>query len=101
MTDCRCPICAESQKFGLPETQGARLDVEPTSQESGTDLIETLRFRFFHLLLDNWPIPVFSDRQIQQVVAMTNRLIGAVQDPSAPSPDGGRRGVHVIGGDHG
>ena len=98
MTKCHCPTCAANQEFGLPETQNERHDVEPTFQESGTDLIETLRFRFFHLLLDNWPVPVFSDREVQRVVVMTNRLIDAVQAPGVPAPGDGRRTAHLAGG---
>jgi hypothetical protein len=101
MTKCHCPICAAKQEFGLPKTQNARRDVKPTCQEPGTDLVETLRFRFFHLLFDNWPVPVFSDREAKQVVAMTNRLIDAVRDPGVPSPGDGRRTAHFAGGDYG
>lgn len=70
---CPCSICAEYQ------------DSWPTRRESGGDLRETLRFHVFHVLLDNWPAPAFgSDRQIQHVVAVTNKVIDVVDAHGEP-----------------
>jgi hypothetical protein len=70
------PTCSCTQAQDLPVLPRR---IDSTHQESGTDLRETLRFLFFHTLLDNWPTPVLiSDRQIQHIVAITNKLIDVV-----------------------
>ena len=79
------PSCACTQAQDLPvPPRGA----DPTQQESGKDRRETLRFHVFHLLLDNWPAPVLgSHRQIQQIVAVTNKVIDVVETHGTPSSD--------------
>lgn len=65
--------------------------IEPTCKESDKDLTETLRFRIFHLLLDNWPTPMLSsDRQVQQIVVLSNKLIDLMKTHDTPSFDNGR-----------
>ena len=44
-------------------------------------MTDDLRTRIFKTLLDHWPAPLFgSDRQLQQIVDLTDQLIAEVQD---------------------
>lgn len=58
---------------------------------------EAFRTQIFKTLIDHWPAPLFgSDRQLDQIVDLTNRLVRTMKTHGVPLFDNGQHLVDVI-----